>query len=145
MAAMMPSDGVRPSLAKEPEHLLPGFFTPDSDPGAMRSSTTLTRVAAVTAALVLLSSSSAAAASPASLTWAPCPDRPGFDCGTLTRPIDPNQTGLGTFGLALARHRATDPEHRIGVLVVNPGGPGQSGVGFAFGARWYFSPEVLAR
>ncbi|MGI5441780.1 alpha/beta fold hydrolase [Streptomyces shenzhenensis] len=47
--------------------------------------------------------------------------------------------------MALARHRATDPGRRIGVLVVNPGGPGESGVNFTFGARWYFSPEVLAR
>ncbi|MFJ8941512.1 alpha/beta fold hydrolase [Streptomyces sp. NPDC102365] len=47
--------------------------------------------------------------------------------------------------MALARHRATDPDRRIGVLVVNPGGPGVSGVDFLFGARSFFSPEVLAR
>ncbi|MBP2338860.1 pimeloyl-ACP methyl ester carboxylesterase [Saccharothrix coeruleofusca] len=82
---------------------------------------------------------------PAAIAWTPCPDRPVTECGTLTRPIDPERPELGTFPMALARHRATDPARRVGVLVVNPGGPGQSGVDFASGARWYFSPEVLAR
>ncbi|NJP99858.1 alpha/beta fold hydrolase [Streptomyces zingiberis] len=47
--------------------------------------------------------------------------------------------------MALARHRATEPDRRIGVLVVNPGGPGTSGVNFTFSAPFHFSPEVLAR
>ncbi|MBQ0826485.1 alpha/beta fold hydrolase [Streptomyces tagetis] len=47
--------------------------------------------------------------------------------------------------MALARHRATEPDRRIGVLVVNPGGPGESGVDFTFGAQFSFTPEVLAR
>ncbi|MBT3154949.1 alpha/beta fold hydrolase [Streptomyces sp. CHD11] len=83
--------------------------------------------------------------SPGSVDWAPCADRPEFECATLARPIDRGRPDGGTFGMALARHRATDPDRRIGVLVVNPGGPGMSGVDFTFGSRWNFSPEVLAR
>jgi pimeloyl-ACP methyl ester carboxylesterase len=108
-------------------------------------------LAAAAGALILATtavpanSAAPTAGSPARVDWAPCADHAGFDCATLTRPIDPGRAGGDTFGMALARHRATDPEHRIGVLVVNPGGPGMSGVDFAYGAQWTFSAEVLAR
>ncbi|SDG21492.1 alpha/beta hydrolase fold [Lentzea fradiae] len=106
---------------------------------------TALRWAAATIAAVSLTAGSPATASPSPLKWTSCEDRPGFDCGTLTLPIDRGDPRLGTFEMAVARHRATDPARRIGVLVVNPGGPGESGVSFTFGARWTFSPEVLAR
>ncbi|MFI8434436.1 alpha/beta fold hydrolase [Streptomyces sp. NPDC079020] len=51
-----------------------------------------------------------------------------------------------TFDLALARRKATDPGHRVGVLLVNPGGPGDSGVDFAVRrAPSHFSAEVRER
>ncbi|UIX30590.1 alpha/beta hydrolase [Streptomyces sp. GQFP] len=50
-----------------------------------------------------------------------------------------------TVDLALARHRATDPDRRIGSLLLNPGGPGQSGVNLALSAPFSFSPELAAR
>ena len=40
---------------------------------------------------------------------------------------------------------AAEPSRRIGALVVNPGGPGGSGVGYALGARSEFPAAVLAR
>ncbi|MFD1321270.1 alpha/beta fold hydrolase [Micromonospora sonneratiae] len=60
--------------------------------------------------------------------WQPCADAPGVQCGTLTVPIDWNRPDGGTIDLALARRPATDPARRIGSLVINPGGPGGSGV-----------------
>jgi pimeloyl-ACP methyl ester carboxylesterase len=53
----------------------------------------------------------------------------GFQCATLTVPLDDAKPGLGTVALALTRHKATG-RNRIGSLVVNPGGPGASAVDF---------------
>jgi pimeloyl-ACP methyl ester carboxylesterase len=58
--------------------------------------------------------------------WRPCDG--GLDCATLTVPLDYGDPGLGRVDLALVRRRASDPTGRIGSLVVNPGGPGGSGV-----------------
>src|SRR5262245_57481704 len=64
------------------------------------------------------------------IDWAPCEEDATADCGTLTVPIDWSKPKGQTFELALARRKATDPAKRIGSLVVNPGGPGGSGVDF---------------
>lgn len=61
------------------------------------------------------------------LRWRPCDDA---ECATLDVPLDDTVVGGPTIGLALIRYRARDPEHRIGSLLVNPGGPGASGVEF---------------
>ncbi len=46
----------------------------------------------------------------------------------LTVPMDYAQPSGPTIGVAVIRSRAEDPAHRIGSLVLNPGGPGESGV-----------------
>jgi pimeloyl-ACP methyl ester carboxylesterase len=59
------------------------------------------------------------------LVWSPCSG--GAQCATLRVPLDyahPNGTQIN---LALERVLATDPSHRIGSLLVNPGGPGATG------------------
>jgi pimeloyl-ACP methyl ester carboxylesterase len=43
-------------------------------------------------------------------------------------PLDYRHPRGPTIHLAVIRHRATDPGHRIGTLFFNPGGPGSSGV-----------------
>ncbi len=65
------------------------------------------------------------------ISWRRCPDDRTVQCGTLTVPIDWSNPKRGSVKLAVARAKATDPKKRIGVLLVNPGGPGGSGVEFA--------------
>jgi pimeloyl-ACP methyl ester carboxylesterase len=66
------------------------------------------------------------------LAWVPC-GQGGAQCATLTVPMDwshhdPAAAGR-TVSLALIRYPATGPaSQRIGSLLVNPGGPGASGV-----------------
>ncbi len=96
----------------------------------------------------LTSAASAATrtAEPASaISWAPCPEEPAVECGTLAVPIDWSHPEAGTFDVGVARHRATDPAARTGVLALGAGGPGGSGVEMVFGGIRYFNPEILRR
>lgn len=68
----------------------------------------------------------AAAAPAAGIRWTPCGDR--LECATVPVPLDWSRPHGPTISLAVIRHLATDPAHRIGSLLVNPGGPGDSGV-----------------
>ena len=64
------------------------------------------------------------------VAWAPCDAGkdfpPGAQCGTLAVPVDYSQPNGAQAKLALIRFGATGA--KIGSLVVNPGGPGESGV-----------------
>jgi pimeloyl-ACP methyl ester carboxylesterase len=62
----------------------------------------------------------------AALAWTDCGD--GFECATLEVPVDWKFPAGERVGIALTRHPATSPSERIGSLVVNYGGPGESGV-----------------
>ncbi|MFC4008975.1 alpha/beta fold hydrolase [Nonomuraea purpurea] len=79
------------------------------------------------------------------ISWAPCQDDATAECGTLTVPVDWDKPGGQTFELALARRKATDPAARIGSLVINPGGPGGSGVDAVLGGWLGFTPEITSR
>jgi pimeloyl-ACP methyl ester carboxylesterase len=82
------------------------------------------------------------------LVWTDCGD--GFQCGTVTVPADwraPSSAGAGsapadTVPLALIRHPAESPADRIGSLVVNYGGPGESGVDY-LRVTWSRLPAVV--
>jgi pimeloyl-ACP methyl ester carboxylesterase len=63
---------------------------------------------------------------PVPVAWEPC--GAPFECATVTVPIDYSSPVDGTFELALVKRPAGDPAQRIGTLVMNPGGPGASGV-----------------
>jgi pimeloyl-ACP methyl ester carboxylesterase len=79
-------------------------------------------------ALVLAASPAPASAGPAPVYWTPCAT--GFECATVSAPLDYDRPRGEQISIALTRMRATDPGRRIGSLVVNPGGPGLSGVAF---------------
>ncbi|WP_437070913.1 alpha/beta hydrolase [Streptomyces sp. enrichment culture] len=79
------------------------------------------------------------------LSWRSC-GVPGFECATLKAPLDYAEPGRGDVRLAVARKKATGPGKRLGSLLVNPGGPGGSAVGYlqAYAGIGYPAP-VRAR
>jgi pimeloyl-ACP methyl ester carboxylesterase len=62
------------------------------------------------------------------LQWSACAKH--FQCAKLTVPLDYSAPEGKTIQIAVVRAPATDPAHRIGSLVTNPGGPGGSGVDY---------------
>jgi pimeloyl-ACP methyl ester carboxylesterase len=77
------------------------------------------------------------------LDWSECYDY--FECAELRVPIDYADLSVGTFRLSVLRALALDQERRRGSIVVNPGGPGGSGVDYAYSAEYIFSPDIIAR
>ena len=77
------------------------------------------------------------------LKWTTCHGY--FQCATLKVPIDYTDASLGQFDIAVLRYRDPNQHNRIGSLVVNPGGPGVSGVEYALNAQYIVNPDVLER
>ncbi len=77
------------------------------------------------------------------LSWRACGR--SFECATLRVPLDYEQPSGTQFDLALVRVPARLPDRRIGSLVMNPGGPGGSGIEFLRLAASSFSGEVRDR
>ena len=77
------------------------------------------------------------------LAWRPCGD--GLECAALRVPVEHERPERTTLEIALIRRPAGDPARRIGPLVVNPGGPGASGVGYLRATVSQLDPKLLAR
>ncbi len=77
------------------------------------------------------------------LHWRGCGD--SFQCSTLTVPMDYANPATQSLHLALIRLPAKDQKHRLGSLVINPGGPGASGVDFTRAAKQVISDAVRKR
>jgi pimeloyl-ACP methyl ester carboxylesterase len=73
------------------------------------------------------------------LQWTACGG--GFDCTKVTVPLDYAAPDGKTVQLAVARRTSTKSQ---GVLVVNPGGPGGSGVSYVKYADQVFTPDLIA-
>jgi len=58
------------------------------------------------------------------LSWTPCGD---LECASVDVPLDWSMPGGATISIAINRRPANDQDHRIGSLLINPGGPGGSG------------------
>lgn len=74
------------------------------------------------------------------LAWADCSD--GFQCATLNVPVDWAKPTGEQVGIALIRRPAVAPDQRLGSLVFNYGGPGQSGVDYLRRA-WSRVPQTV--
>ncbi len=95
-----------------------------------------------------------------SASWRACPEVPQklvgrsaegmtYECATVAVPRDWNARGAQTYDVALIRVRAADQRDRIGSLLLNPGGPGGSGIDTAvylsFGPRFGGLPTEVTR
>jgi pimeloyl-ACP methyl ester carboxylesterase len=61
------------------------------------------------------------------VSWEDCGT---YECTTVLAPLDWDDPSAGTIYLALQRSLARDPGKRLGSLLINPGGPGASGIDF---------------
>ncbi len=66
-----------------------------------------------------------------------------FDCGRETVPVDYARPGGATIAVEVIRVHYRDQPKRIGSLLVNPGGPGGSGVFLAISLAASLSDDVL--
>jgi pimeloyl-ACP methyl ester carboxylesterase len=76
------------------------------------------------------------------VSWSACRD--GFQCATVPAPLDYGDPQGVQIGISVIRLPAGSPDQRIGSLLLNPGGPGGSGVDFARIAK-FLPLEVRAR
>lgn len=70
--------------------------------------------------------------------WSNCDG--DFDCTTVKVPLDYANPSAGTIGLDVVRLKAKDPK---GSLLLNPGGPGGSGVEYARAARVVLTEKLV--
>jgi pimeloyl-ACP methyl ester carboxylesterase len=77
------------------------------------------------------------------VSWSRCEST--FQCAKVTVPIDWALPTGPTLTLALMRLSATDPARRIGSMLINPGGPGASGLDLVRSATDVFDADVRAR
>jgi pimeloyl-ACP methyl ester carboxylesterase len=75
------------------------------------------------------------------MVWSPC--NGGLQCGTLVVPLDYAHPDGATIGIAVARHPAEDSAARIGSLVIDPGGPGVSGIDDMANELGSLTPQLL--
>ena len=78
------------------------------------------------------------------LDWQPCGGSPGFECATFVVPRDYSRPGAGDFRLPVIKKLAGDPAHRVGSLILDPGGPGDSGLADLPGDVSSMGASVLA-
>jgi len=115
---------------------------------------------ALAAVLTVSACTSSSDQPPIGLSFAACDDMSGWagaplpeqrrgrldvGCAALTVPIDHADPARGSLELAVVRVRASNQHARIGSLILNPGGPGVSGVDFMPSWATWLPDELLAR
>ena len=107
---------------------------------AVEETTTTTADETTTTTTEPTTTTDAAEALVDSVDWVPCGD---IECGTVQVPADYEDPSLGTISIAINRVAAADPADRLGVLLVNPGGPGASGLGLAAAFGFGVFPQSI--
>jgi pimeloyl-ACP methyl ester carboxylesterase len=77
------------------------------------------------------------------LAWHACDQ--GFECAQLLVPMDYARPAWRRFTLPVIKLPAAGPARKVGALVINPGGPGGSGVQYALAARSQFTANIRDR
>lgn len=81
-----------------------------------------------------LGGESTARAVGARIDWGPCkPSGPRLQCARIRVPLDWDRPHGRKISLAVIRHLASKPKQRIGSMLINPGGPGDTGIGLVQG------------
>ena len=83
------------------------------------------------------------------VSWEGCPSdddfsvqgKDTFECATIKVPLDYARPGDGSTDLSVLRRKAKNPR---GSLILNPGGPGSSGVDYARAARVVLTRRLLS-
>ena len=120
--------------------------TPSTVSSTTTSSTTTTVPPTTTSTAATTSTTAATTttrpAERGTLAWSKCGT---LQCATLAVPLDYANPGGPTAGIALARRPAKSPSTRIGALVINPGGPGNSGIDALASELRVLTPALQAR
>ena len=74
--------------------------------------------------------------------WRTCPGSQVHQCASITVPVDYAEPEGDTFELALRKVPALEPERKVGTLLINPGGPGGSGLEYAQFSSFVFSKQL---
>lgn len=111
-------------------------------PAAMSVTGVRMLLAAVVVAVML---AAPAAAAPPDVLWHPCIQDPTADCATLAVPVDWAHPEGTKRRIALAERKAARPDDKVGTLLVNPGGPGLSGVAMVIQHATEFSSNLRGR
>ncbi|MGH9018705.1 MAG: alpha/beta fold hydrolase, partial [Acidimicrobiales bacterium] len=77
------------------------------------------------------------------IAWTPCGN--DLQCGSVTVPVNYSRPQGATLKIAVERRPASIPSERIGSLVINPGGPGTSGIDDLPNELSVLTPQLLDR
>lgn len=80
---------------------------------------------------------------PAAVNWKPCFET--LDCAIVRAPLDYSDPRSALIDISVVRRKASDPARRIGVMFVNPGGPGGPTSGLVRASARVFPAEINAR
>ncbi|MGC5225276.1 alpha/beta hydrolase [Micromonospora sp. DT81.3] len=109
----------------------------NSSPAPRLRSSRLLGIVALGTAVVFASSSCTAetddpvpqeSLSTTGIDWTSCGT--GLECASVPVPLDWSDPDGEQITLAVIRYPASKPDEKIGTMFLNPGGPGQTGVGF---------------